>query len=253
MQELFKALLGHCKAGHTDLSLKYLREERSLSDEILDQFDVGYFSGDLAPLAKILPLSFLKEIGFVRESKRKDGKVYSPFARRIIFPVKDPSSKIVGFASRVLTEANQSVQRKYLNSEFSKTHYLYGLDQSSSYIRKTNTVIVVEGQIDFLRGYQEGMRNVVGQIGSMLSPRQLFILSRYANNIVLLADDDTAGKKASGKFLEEHREAYFDFYRCFLPYAKDLDSFLDNYTAQSAIRVIKKQIDKIREVQLGLP
>src|SRR6185503_16688124 len=102
------------------------------------------------------------------------GEVYDRFRRRLMFPIWNERSKIIGFGGRALMP---DAQPKYLNSPesplYSKSNVLYGLHFARDAARKAGRLVVVEGYFDCLSLHQAGIENVVASCGTSLTPQQV--------------------------------------------------------------------------------
>ncbi|MBI3306115.1 DNA primase [Candidatus Nomurabacteria bacterium] len=146
------------------------------------------------------------------------GRMYDRFRGRIMFPISDPSGRIIAFSGRILaddpsTSSGQVVsQAKYLNSPetpiFNKSSVLFGIDKAKESIRKNNFSILVEGQMDLVLSHQAGYRNTVATSGTALSDStvskenvisNLGLVRRLSPNIVLAFDADKAGFNAANR------------------------------------------------------
>ena len=89
---------------------------------------------------------------------------------------------------------------KYVNSPetpiFNKSRVLYGFHETKGDIRKKNEAVLIEGQMDFLMGWQEGARNLAAVSGTALSADHLKTLRRAADVLTFCFDNDEAGAKA---------------------------------------------------------
>ena len=57
--------------------------------------------------------------------------------------------------------------------------------------------MLVEGNTDALMAHQQGFDNVVGTLGTALTPAQVELVTRYAPRIALAYDVDAAGQGAA--------------------------------------------------------
>jgi DNA primase len=85
---------------------------------------------------------------------------------------------------------------------FDKSANLYALNWARDAIVRSGTAVVVEGYFDALMPIQLGMENVVATLGTALTERHVRLLSRYADDVVLVFDADEAGTKAAERALE---------------------------------------------------
>ena len=187
----------------------YVRQ-RGLEMETVNAFQLGYAPGSWDALSghllsKGYSLADLQVAGLVIE--REDGSHYDRFRGRLIFPIRDPGGRVVGFGGRALDDS----QPKYLNSPqttlFDKGNALYGIDLASQAIRETGSAIIVEGYMDVLTAHQNGFRNVAASMGTALTEGQLRILKRFAKRFSLALDADLAGSQATQRGLEVAQEA----------------------------------------------
>ena len=184
-------------------------KQRGINADILYQFGIGYADGQWDSLYQYLTkLGFKKEklleLGLISQSK---GKYYDKFRNRVMFPIMNTGGKIIGFGGRIVGEG----MPKYLNSQessvFLKKNNLYGLNITKQEIQKSDQAILVEGYMDVISLYQNGVKNVSASLGTALTENQTRLLKHYTNNIVLSYDADEAGVKAALRGLDIlHRE-----------------------------------------------
>ena len=184
-------------------------EGRAVTAKTIEQFQIGYAPPGWENLVSYMrrrdhTLDDLETVGLV--GRREDGSAYDRFRNRIIFPIRDIQSHIIGFGGRVLDDD----EPKYLNSPetplFDKSTVIYGLDMAKRYIHSKNQAILVEGYMDVISAYQRGFKNVVAAMGTSVTPQQLQRLSRYSRNFVFALDADTAGINATLRSIHVVRE-----------------------------------------------
>jgi DNA primase len=176
---------------------------RGITGEIAHLFKIGYARDQWEGLRDHLRREKIPE-GLVAESGllvQGDRGYYDRFRNRIIFPIRDHRERIVGFGGRVIGAG----EPKYLNSPetsiYKKSEILYGLDQTREEIRKSGYALVVEGYLDLIALYQNGIQNVVATLGTALTEQHIKRLSRYAREVTLLFDADEAGERAAERTL----------------------------------------------------
>jgi DNA primase len=173
--------------------------------------------------------------------KSVDGRLYDKFSSRIIFPIFSPNGRVVAFAGRILE--NKEGAAKYLNSPesliYTKGRILYGLSHAKDEIRRIDKAILVEGYMDLISLYQNGIKNVVAVSGTALTEEQVQLLSRYTKNVVLLFDADTAGIKAAMRSIELLLKRDFEIKIIALPEGEDPDSYVNNYGKEKFEELIK--------------
>lgn len=191
-------------------ALEYLRTQRSLEDETIEVFGLGYApnSWDAATqyfLSKNYKEEDLLAVGLV--SERDSGGVYDRFRHRVMFPIRDERGRMAGFGARIL---NPDDVPKFLNSPqtalFDKGHLLYGLDRARKSIRVQDQAVIVEGYLDVIAVHQAGYANAVSPMGTALTEHQLYMLKRFTRRIVLALDPDAAGDKATLRGLQIARQ-----------------------------------------------
>jgi len=168
--------------------------ERGITPDMARQFGIGY-----APRTNgVMP--FLKQKGIADEWVQRAGMGTPPYdrlAHRVVFPIADEKGRTIAFGGRALTPAQQP---KYLNSDdttlFAKRRTLFGLDHAKTSIKKTGTVILVEGYMDVIHMHQAGQSNTVAALGTAFTSEHARILQRMANRLVLALDTDDAGMAA---------------------------------------------------------
>jgi DNA primase len=160
---------------------------------------------------------------------------------------------VVGFGGRIL-EKNEYAA-KYLNSPesiiYSKGKILYGLSHAKDEIRRLNKVIMVEGYMDLISLFQNGIKNVVAVSGTALTEDQVLLLSRFSKNIVLLFDADIAGVKASMRSIEILLRKDFEIRIASLPKGEDPDSYVNQFGKEKFDELIKQAVS-FHEYQTSL-
>jgi DNA primase len=174
--------------------------------------------------------------------KNNEGRLYDKYSGRIIFPIFSPNGRVVAFAGRILVDKENTA--KYLNSPESPVYHkgkiLYGLSHAKDEIRRLDKAILVEGYMDLISLYQNGIKNVVAVSGTALTEEQVQLLSRYTKNTVLLFDADTAGIKASMRSIELLLKKDIEVRIAALPSGEDPDSFINNYGKEKFDDLIKQ-------------
>ncbi|KKS96245.1 MAG: primase protein [Microgenomates group bacterium GW2011_GWC1_43_13] len=184
-------------------ALKYLKEERGLKKETIEEFKLGFSPESsyalkkfLVDKKKFLPVD-IEKVG-VGIARGRD--LYDRFNGRVIFPLFDHRGNPIGFAGRVLPWDKRETG-KYINSPetplYHKSSVLYGLNLTRGQIKKKKVAIVVEGELDLISSWQAGIKNVVAIKGSALTEEQVKLLSRFAQKFILALDSDVAGDAAA--------------------------------------------------------
>src|SRR5689334_22342910 len=176
----------------------YLKE-RGIDQSTATRFGLGYAPEGRARLKQSL-LSLgeekLVETGMLIKPD-DEGATYDRFRGRLMFPIRDPRGRVIGFGGRILGAG----EPKYLNSPqtvlFDKGRTLYNLDRAGPASRTTKRLIVVEGYMDVIALDRAGIGEVVAPNGTALTEGQLERLWRLDPAPILCFDGDNAGKKAA--------------------------------------------------------
>lgn len=184
----------------------YLKS-RSLDDEIVKEFQIGLSLNEPSILSDSLKKKYddktLLRSGLVSEGEYN---IYDTYRNRIMFPLYDLTGNIVGYNGRIYNNDNIN-DSKYINSRetaiFKKGELLFNYHRAKENTRNYKFVIIVEGQIDAIRCYQAGYKNVVASLGTAITKQHAILLRRLSDNIVLCFDGDKAGEKATNSAIEE--------------------------------------------------
>lgn len=222
-------------------ALAYL-DQRGITEATRQQFRLGY-----APNSWDAMSSFLTSRGASRTQIERSGLVtlkesggfYDRFRGRLMFPICDTQSRVVAFGGRIIGEG----EPKYLNSPetalYTKGQHLFGLNYSRDSIRNRDFAILVEGYLDFLIPFQEGVRNLVASLGTALTDNQVRLLGRYTRRIVVNFDPDSAGVAATKRSLELLLGEGFKVNVLTLPDNLDPDEFIRERGADAYVKLLK--------------
>ena len=180
--------------------LNYLTKDRGLKTDTIKKFKIGYSPESFDALSKYLMQKKKFTLAELTKAGLLVGRGIDRFKGRVIFPLSDHRSNIVGFAGRILPWVKQD-RAKYINSPdteaYHKSKILYGLDITKSEIRDSKYAVVVEGELDMISSYQADVKNVIAIKGSALTEDQIRLIGRFAKKIVLCLDSDFAGDEAA--------------------------------------------------------
>ncbi len=223
----------------------YLKK-RHLSPEVVKEFSIGY-----APEAwdglinhfneKKISLSLIEKSGLIR--KNKNGGYFDLFRDRLMFPIFSIENHVIGFGGRIINHG----QPKYINSPesdvFKKGRNFYGLDKSIKFIRSEDQVFVVEGYMDFLAFYSQGIKNVIATLGTALTDRHIHSLKRWTKNIILLFDGDEAGQLAAQRSLTLFFKENLSPKILVLPEKMDPDDFIHKFGREDFLKKARTSKD----------
>ena len=227
---------------------------RQLSEDTMKKFGLGYagrYSSDLYRYLKSKKFSDeLLKISGLFNIDEKHGMT-DKFWNRVIFPIMDVNSRVIGFGGRVMGDAKP----KYLNSPetmiFDKSRNLYGLNIARS-SRKKN-MIICEGYMDVISMHQAGFTNAVASLGTALTSQQCSLLKRFTNEVLVIYDSDGAGVKAALRAIPLLKDAGLSTKVINLAPYKDPDEFIKAEGAEAFARRLEQgtngflfEIDKLQ-------
>ncbi len=179
-------------------------EHRGLSWQTIEEFRIGYAVAEWGNLHDFLRKRGFSDdeifaAGFTIKKDRGPG-YYDRFRNRIMFPIIDQNGRTCGFTGRTLEKDEPA---KYVNSPqteiYNKSAIVFALYQAKSEIKKSDSVVIVEGQMDAVSCHQYGFRNTVASSGTALTADQLTLLKRFTKNIFFALDADKAGNQATDR------------------------------------------------------
>lgn len=226
--DYYNYLLTKHKIG--EKALLYLKN-RSISDKIINSFNLGYSPDSWDSL-----LLFLKNKGFKEEEilrsgliiKSERGKYYDRFRKRLMFPLKDPNNNILGFSGRIIEK--KETDAKYINTPeteiYHKRETLFGINLTKDNIRKKNNAIITEGEFDMISCFANGLDNSVAVKGAAVTHEQLKLLKRYTKKIILCLDSDASGEETTKRTIQDAEELDFEIFVASIDFAKDPDEAL---------------------------
>lgn len=226
------------KSEKGQIGLKYFNE-RGLDNETIVRFGLGYStktSNDLYQYMKTFGYSddILKESGLFSFSEKG---TYDKFWNRVMFPILDINSRVIGFGGRVMGEG----EPKYLNSPetkiFEKSRNLYGMNFAR--ISRKPYLLICEGYMDVIALHRAGFTNAVAALGTAFTDQHAMLIKRYVKEVVLTFDSDGAGRKAALRAIPILKRAGIAMKVLDMTPYKDPDEFIKNLGADE----YQKRID----------
>jgi len=182
---------------------------RELKKETIKEFEIGFAPQGFDHLTVYLikegyDVTDIQRAGLNFKSER--GGYVDKFRNRIMFPIYNHFGKTIGFTGRILPQYDTGDFGKYINSPetpiFNKSKVLYGFHKSKNFIKEKKEVVLVEGQMDFLMAWQDGMKNTIATSGIALTFDHLTTLKRLTDQIIFCFDNDEAGLKAAERSID---------------------------------------------------
>jgi DNA primase len=208
---------------------RYLRQ-RGYEGETVRAFQLGFAPESRGVLEKHLAekqfsIDDVRQSGLVRPDKQGRGH-YELFRNRLLFPIHDLQGKIVAFGGRVLDDSLP----KYINSPetavYHKGQTLYGLYQARDAMRHSGEALVVEGYFDVLALHRAGFAGAVATCGTALTSDHAKLLKRYAEKVLLIFDEDAAGRQATFRAMDALLPVGLAVSVVAMPAGEDPDSLL---------------------------
>ncbi len=216
-------------AGKNGTGAQGYLKKRGLTEKIIRQFGLGLAPNGWNNLTKILlkkgaDKNLLLSSGMSLETK--NGELIDRFRDRIMFPIFDIRGNIIGFGGRVI----DGTQPKYMNSPdtpvYNKSRELYGLNYARQ--SKSKKLLIVEGYMDVISLHQAGIDYAVASLGTALTQSQAWILKKYAEEVIIAYDSDSAGQAATLRGLDILEKAGCNIRVLLIPDGKDPDDYIKN-------------------------
>ena len=205
----------------------YLKE-RKLDNEIIKEFGIGLSLPSTNTLTNLLVNkgNTLEELNLIDLSNTN----HDTFINRIIFPLYDTKGRVNGFSGRIY---NGEDLNKYQNTKetpiFKKRENLFNYHRVKEEVRKSKSLIVMEGFMAVIRAYSVGIKNCIATMGTALSSEQLALIKKLSNEVILCYDGDEAGKKATILNGEQFLKSNINPKVISLPEKLDPDDYIIKY------------------------
>ena len=229
-------------------ALLYLGE-RNVNEVIINDFKLGYVPWKNNFHKKLLETYSEEDINLsgLYFKNEKTGKYIDRFNSRIIFPINNVYGETIAFGGRIIREGKLA---KYINSPetefYKKGNIIFNLDKAKDTRAKTKEVIIVEGYMDVVSLFSNGIKNVIANSGTALTERQINLIWRYFENPIICLDGDESGQKAAFRiseklipFINEKNKIFFTI----MPEGQDPDDYVKKNGKDNFNKLLKdKQI-----------
>ena len=212
----------------TPEALAYITKKRGLRRQTIEEFHIGY-----APDGSSTLVTALAKRGFTPQELQDAGLTNrfggDLFRGRMVVALSDSAGSLVGFTGRIIRDDPKAP--KYLNTPqsvlFDKSRHIFGLHQAKEAIRKEDSVVIVEGNLDVVSSHQAGVKHVVATAGTAMTEQHIKALSRLTHRIRLAFDGDKAGLAATERAIGLAQNAGVELEVVTLPgEAKDPDELI---------------------------
>ena len=222
---------------------EYLKS-RNIDDNIINDFEIGvsFSDNNLSKLllSKKYDEKMLTDIGLCGKSK----ELFDIFRNRIMFPIHNSNGEPIGFSGRIY---NGEADSKYVNTRetyiFKKGETLFNYHRAVIEAKKMKYIVICEGQMDAIRIYSSGVKNVVATMGTALTKEHVHLIKKLNVRVVLNMDSDKAGINAALTNGEILKSNGVDVSVIKLDGAKDPDEYILKYGIDSYKDVINHAIN----------
>ena len=233
-------------------AIEYL-EGRNIDKETIKKFGIGLSIQKVSLTDYLVNKKYsvdkLNEVGLTNDNGD------DIFINRIMFPIYDLSGNPVAFSGRIYNTKDTS---KYVNTKetdkFKKGKILYNYHIAKEHLKKNDTIIIMEGQMDVIRASTIGINNCIATMGTALTKDHRNILKNMANNIILCFDGDAAGEKATISAIELLEDTGINIKVVRLPNGMDPDEYIIKegresflYQIESASNLIDYKMELLKK------
>lgn len=205
-------------------AIDYLKQ-RNIDKETIKKFGIGLSVQKLSLTDylknKKYDINKLMDIGLTNDNGN------DIFINRIMFPIYDLSGNTIAFSGRIYNTKDTS---KYVNTKetekFKKGKILYNYHIAKEHLKKNDTVIIVEGQMDVIRASTIGINNVVATMGTAITKEHKAIIKNMTKRVILCFDGDAAGEKATTSAIAMLENTDLDIKIVRLPNNMDPDEYI---------------------------
>ena len=252
-EKIFQLFFNYCSKNifteENKMHLDYLLN-RSLTKSTIEVFQIGFCDNSNRASDHFLKLGYqekeLIETGLFYLHEQR--KVLIPrFKNRIIFPIKNLFGDFIGCGGRTVLS---SVPAKYINSPetifFKKGSNLYNFNLAKSENKNTDYLLIVEGYMDVVSLYNQGIQNVCASLGTAITDNQINLAWRNFKNIIICFDGDRSGfaaaYRAAEKLLKISKPNHTVSFMI-MPQGLDPDDYVNKFGKDGFAQLINKKKD----------
>ena len=236
------------------VGLEYFRS-RGYTDQTIRRFGLGYAPDSFGALRDHMRGKGYKDeeltAAWLAARGKKSGGIYDIFRARAIVPIIDIRGNVIAFGGRVLDDSKP----KYLNTAdtlaFKKTNNLFALNFAKSSGGKQ--LILCEGYMDVIALHQAGFTNAVAALGTSFTAEHARLIARYAEEVILVFDADSAGQKGTQRAIGLLRQTGVDIRVISIPDGKDPDEFIKHHGPERFRLLLERSANDVeyRLIALG--
>ena len=219
--------------------------KRGITNETITTWGLGYAPASGHELTDYLRKEGVSDDDMVKlglSAIGKNNELYDKYRDRVIFPIINTQGNVIGFGGRAI----EDIKPKYLNSPesqvFLKKNNLFGLNITKKDISDNDKVVMVEGYMDVISLWQNGITNVAASLGTALTENQAKLISRYTKNVVLSYDSDNAGVAAAVRGIDVMSTANTKTKVLRITDGKDPDDFVKSHGKDEFNKLVQEAI-----------
>lgn len=219
--------------------------KRGLTPQTVRSFGLGAAPDSWDALVKHLRAKGYSDDEMIQANvavKGRNGGCYDRFRNRAMFPIINVRGNVIGFSGR--RRGDNKEEAKYVNTSdtpvYKKSQNLFGINIAKSYC--SETLILVEGNLDVISLHQAGFKNTVCPLGTAFTPEQANLITRYTNEVYICFDADEAGQKAIEKAIDIFSTTGISVKIVLIPDGKDPDEFLKNNSPTAFQKLIDSAV-----------
>ena len=234
------------------ISNHYLEINEYLNKRKLTKKEITFFNIGYSPIKNNFYENLKKDfsekeitssgIFYFDENKKK---FVDRFRGRIIFPIKSLSGSVLAFGGRAVSKHTFA---KYINSPetefYKKGNNLYNINAAKESINKNSNALIVEGYMDVINLHKFGIKNVVANLGTAMTERQMDLMWRFFKNPIICLDGDSSGRQAALRAAERLFpliRSEYNIYFLTIPNNLDPDSYINEKGKESFIKLIENK------------
>ena len=228
--------------------LEYLNK-RKITDKEINFFKIGYASIKNNFYEQIKKEFDEKQISssgiyYFDENKKK---YFDRFRARIIFPVKSLNGSVIALGGRTLSKTTFA---KYINSPetefYKKGNNLFNINSAKEFRDNSSEAFIVEGYMDVVNLHKFGIQNVVANLGTAMTERQIDLIWKFFKNPIICLDGDASGRKAALRAAERLFPLIkpdFNIYFLTLSDNLDPDAYINQKGKESFIKLSENKVE----------
>ena len=228
--------------------LEYLNQRKVTKKEIIF-FKIGYTPNKndfYEQIKKEFDESQISSSGIYYFGENKK-KYIDRFRGRIIFPVKSLNGSVFALGGRALSKTTFA---KYINSPetefYKKGNNLYNINAAKEFREKDEEAFIVEGYMDVVNLHKFGIQNVVANLGTAMTERQIDLIWRFFKNPIICLDGDVSGRKAALRAAERMfplMKPDYNIYFLTLPENLDPDAYINQKGKEAFIKLAESKME----------